>query len=81
MSIKERLKKLEKKTKPENEEYAIIVSGMITEDGIKVEKDGKIYGVLAIVEKSTNKFVEINSQEGRKILLEEGYRIIPKDFA
>lgn len=81
MSIKERLKKLEKKTKPENEEYAIIVSGMITEDGIKVEKDGKIYGILAIVEKSTNKFVEINSQEGRKMLLEEGYRIIPKDFA
>lgn len=61
MSIKERLKKLEKKTKPENEEYAIIISGMITEDGIKVEKDGKIYGILAIVEKSTNKFVEINS--------------------
>ncbi len=77
MSVEDRLKKIEQKTQANEKKDVRLIILYRNKEGIAFEKDGRIFNDFLII--NENEQIEGSSKEGRKILLEAGYKIIKRD--
>lgn len=78
MNVKKRLKKIEQKAQTNETKYLKFIIGYgDNKEGLLFEKDGNVLNDITILDGT--KHVEGSSEEGKRILLEAGYKIINKD--